>query len=158
MTIQEIASWGFEMDAAAHQRLAAFVEALLDENTRVNLTAIRNPPDTWALHVCDSLALAAMLGESGAASLVDIGSGGGAPAIPIACVAPQMRIVAIDRVGKKVDAIRRICDRVGLTNVKAYHGRAEDLAHQPGLREQFDAVTARAVAPLPTVLEYAAGF
>lgn len=158
MTPNDLKSWGFDAGAAAHQRLAAFVEALLDENTRHNLTAIRNAPDTWALHVCDSLALAALLRESGAESLVDIGSGGGAPAIPIACVAPDLRIVAIDRIGKKVDAIRRICASIGVHNVEAIHGRAEDLAHQPALREQFDAVTARAVARLPTVLEYAAGF
>lgn len=90
--------------------------------------------------------------------VLDLGAGGGLPGIPLACACPDAQVTLLEATGKKVAALERIIARVGLGNVNAAHGRAEVLAHDPQYREQFDLVTARAVAELPALLELAAGF
>ncbi len=149
---------GVQLDPAAWPRLDAFVDALLAENERLNLTGAKAADALWRVHVADSLALLARLSPADDQRALDIGSGGGLPGLVLACAAPRLRWLLIDSVRKKVDALNRIIERLGLTNAEARWGRAEALAHEPDLREQFAVVTARAVAALPVLVEYAAGF
>jgi 16S rRNA (guanine527-N7)-methyltransferase len=158
MTHAELTAAGFAVTPAAHRRLVRFVDALLRENARVNLTAIRDPADVWRRHVCDSLALLPLLHETTPSHLLDLGTGGGIPGVPLACVAPRTQFALVDATRKKVAAVERIVAHLALSNVHAVWGRAEELAHRVEFRERFDAVCARAVAPLPTLIEYAAGF
>ena len=158
MTHQELAAAGYDVSAAAHDRLARFVCALLAENRTLNLTAARAPDEVWAVHVCDSLALTAWIGEHRVARLLDLGSGGGLPGIPLACACAGLDVTLLDATRKKVAALERIIQSVGLEHAHAVWGRAETLAHDPAHRERFDAVVARAVATLPVLIEYAAGF
>ena len=157
MTHDELLAAGLPVSADAHQRLARYVNALLDERTRLNLTAARTPEQIWTAHICDSLALLAPLAEYGARRLVDVGSGGGLPGIPLACALLELQVTLIDATRKKVDALRRIATAVGLNNVTCGWGRAEELAHDPAWRESFDALAARAVSDLPRLVEYTAG-
>jgi 16S rRNA (guanine527-N7)-methyltransferase len=158
MTREELANAGFVVDPGAHSRLARFVELLLRENQQLNLTAIRDAGEVWRLHVCESLALLPLMSESGARGLLDLGTGGGVPGIPLACVCNDLRVTLLDATRKKLDAVGRIVAELGLSNVETLWGRAETLAHDARYREQFEVVTARAVAKLPTLVEYAAGF
>lgn len=158
MTHEELRAHGSEIDAAAYQRLRAFVAALLAENEKVNLTAIRTPDAAWLLHVCDSLALLPLIRGFRPTTILDVGAGGGVPGIPIACVFPALRVTLLDSTAKKIAACRRIVTAIGLSNMHGVAGRAEELAHEPRFRERFDAITARAVAALPTLLEFVAGF
>lgn len=158
MTHAELTAAGFNVDAAAHARLSAFVEALLAENRKLNLTAIRDPAAAWVSHVCESLLLAPLLVERGATTVVDLGAGGGVPGIPLACVLPMIRFTLVDATRKKIDAAGRIVAALGLTNVACIVGRAEVLAHDPAYRERFDVLVARAVAPLPELIELSSGF
>jgi len=158
MNLAELTNAGYVLDRDAHQRLDAYLNLLLEENARCNLTAIRSRERAWVLHICDSLALLERIDAAGAQNMIDLGSGGGVPGIPLACARPGLRMTLIDATRKKVDAMTRIIERLGLENVRAVWGRAEALAHEPGYREQFDAVAARAVAKLPLLLEYACGF
>jgi len=158
MNGEELASAGFEVEPEAYARLARFVELLLRENQRLNLTAIRDADEVWRLHVCESLALLPLLDESGARRLLDLGTGGGIPGIPLACVCDDLRVTLLDATRKKLDAVGRIVAKLELSGVETVWGRAETLAHDQAYREQFDVVTARAVAKLPTLVEYAAGF
>lgn len=158
MTLRELQAAGFDVDAVAYERLARFVRYLLEENERVNLTAARSAAELWAEHVCDSLALLRPLREQHVARLLDLGSGGGLPGIPLACACPRVEVTLLDATKKKVAALQRMIARLELPNACAVWGRAETLAHDPTCRERFDAVTARAVASLPALLEYAAGF
>jgi 16S rRNA (guanine527-N7)-methyltransferase len=158
MTGDELAAAGFVVEPLAYERLARFVELLLRENRRLNLTAIRDADEVWRLHVCESLALLRLVGESGARRLLDLGTGGGVPGIPLACVCDDLRVTLLDATRKKVDAVGRIVAELELSGVALVWGRAEALAHDQAYREVFDVVTARAVAKLPTLVEYAAGF
>jgi 16S rRNA (guanine527-N7)-methyltransferase len=158
MTHHELAAAGYDVSAAAHARLTQFVHALLAENQALNLTAARDVAGVWRAHVCDSLALVAWIGEHRVARLLDLGSGGGLPGIPLACACAGLDVTLLDATRKKVAALERIIQSVGLEHAQAVWGRAETLAHDPAHRERFDAVAARAVATLPVLIEYAAGF
>ncbi len=168
MTHEELTAAGHDVSPAAYARLVRFVAALLAENEVLNLTAARDAADVWRVHICDSLALRpcvtpedpAHLAEprSGAPRLLDLGSGGGLPGIPLACVCEMLHVTLLDATRKKVDALRRVIAAVGLDNAEAVWGRAETLAHDPAHRERYDVVAARAVATLPVLIEYAAGF
>lgn len=158
MTHAEVLAAGFAIDEAAHARLAAFVRTLLTENTRLNLTAARDAATVWRVHVCDALALLPIMRAHAAASLLDVGTGGGLPGVPLACVCPDVRVTLLDATRKKIAAVASIAAQLSLPNVVTLCGRAETVAHDPAHREHYDLVTARAVAALPVVVEYAAAF
>lgn len=158
MTRNELAAAGFALETTAYLRLAHFVDLLLRENQRVNLTAVRKPADIWRFHICESLALLPLIDQAEPQMLMDLGSGGGLPGIPLACVRDRLQVVLLDATRKKLDACDRMATELGLKNLDLLWGRAETLAHDDDLRESFDVVTARGVAALPTLIEYAAGF
>lgn len=132
-------------------------QELLDWNTRVNLTAITNPVEVLLKHFLDSLSLLEVFSPQ-RARVLDIGAGAGFPGLPLKLARPQWTMVLIEATGKKVAFQRHMIEVLGLQGIEAVHGRAEELAHQSEYRASFDLVTARAVAALPTLLEYAAPF
>lgn len=158
MTHAELAAAGIEVTDPGHARLERFVCCLHEENQRLNLTGARTPAEIWRGHVCDSVALLPWLRSAGARRLLDLGSGGGLPGIPLACACDELQVTVLDATRKKVDAVRRMAEAVGLRSVQAIWGRGEALAHDPVHRERYDVVTARAVAALPVLIEYVAGF
>lgn len=158
MTREELEAAGYRVDAAAHARLTRFVEALLEENQRLNLVSARSAASIWPLHVCDSLSLLPLIDGARTASLVDLGSGAGLPGAVVAAARPEVAITLIDATRKKTVAVQRICQAAGLVNVEVRWGRAEGLAHDRRLRERFDAVTARALGGLAVLVELAAGY
>lgn len=158
MTHAEVSEAGFEVDAAAYDRLARFVARLRAESQRLNLTGVREEAELWRGHVCDSLALRPVVRESGVRTLLDLGSGGGLPGLPLACVEPGVQVTLLDATRKKIEALARMLHDLALDNVRMVWGRAETLAHDAAFREQYDLATARAVAALPVLIELAAGF
>ncbi len=130
---------------------------LLDWNARVNLTAITDPAEVLLKHFLDSLSLLEVYGAE-RARVLDIGAGAGFPGLPLKIARPQWEVVLLEATGKKVLFQRHIIELLGLHNVEAVHGRAEELARRVEYRGSFDLVTARAVAALPMLLEYAAPF
>ncbi len=132
-------------------------DTLLDWNTRVNLTAITDPTEVLLKHFLDSLSLLEVY-DAEQARVLDIGAGAGFPGLPLKIARPQWEIVLLEATGKKVHFQRHIIETLGLQSIEALHGRAEELAHMPSYRASFDLVTARAVAALPALLEYAAPF
>jgi 16S rRNA (guanine527-N7)-methyltransferase len=158
MTREQLLAAGFELSEDEHARLARFVALLLDENTRINLTGTRTADELWPRHICDSLALLPLIGEWQPRRVLDLGTGGGLPGIPLACVCPDVHVTLLDATQKKLAALGRIVAALELPNVRCLWGRAELLAHDPLERETYDAVITRAVGPLRVSLEYAAGF
>lgn len=151
---------------AALQRLAgpesldAFLrlrQELLDWNTRVNLTAITDPTEVLLKHFLDSLSLLEIYRKK-QARVLDIGAGAGFPGLPLKLARPQWSMVLLEATGKKVNFQRHMIELLGLQQIEALHGRAEEVAHRPSYRASFDLVTARAVATLPVLLEYASPF
>ena len=148
---------GLTLSEEQREQFVRYREELLDWNTRVNLTAITNPEDVQVKHFLDSLSLL-LVYDKPQTRLLDIGTGAGFPGLALKIVRPEWQVVLLEATGKKVTFLRHVIDTLHLTGVEVVHGRAEELAHKPQYRATFDVVTARAVAALPTLLEYSAPF
>ena len=126
-------------------------ERLLEENEKYNLTAIRDPEKIALLHYADCASIAAYIPKG--AKVIDVGCGAGFPSLPLAIVRPDIHITAVDSTEKRVHYVEETARLLGLTNITARVMRAEDGGKDPALREQFDIVTARAVADLRILAE-----
>ena len=132
-----------------------FVALLLDANSRLNLTRVVEPDAVARLHLLDALSALPTVDRLAPERALDLGSGGGVPAIPLALARPGMRWTLVDSVRKKVDAVAAIVAALGLAAVETVAERAELLGRDPAHRERHDLVTARACATLPVLVEYA---
>jgi len=155
--IEGLRQLGLQVTERQLDQFLRYRQELLDWNTRINLTAITDPEEVLLRHFLDSLSLL-LVYERAETRLLDIGTGAGFPGLPLKIVRPQWQVVLLEATGKKVAFLQHIIETLQLKNVVALHGRAEELAHKAGYRASFDVVTARAVASLPTLLEYAAPF
>jgi 16S rRNA (guanine527-N7)-methyltransferase len=136
------------LPAGAAGRLAQLLRELERWNKRINLTAIRNIDDMVPGHLLDSLvALPLLHGES----VLDVGTGGGFPGLPLAIVAPGRQFTLLDSNGKKIRFVQHMIGELGLKNVNTVQARVE--RYTP--TERFDTVIARAFAALPRILELA---
>ncbi len=136
-----------EKNAATFERLCTHI---LEVNKVHNLTAIRDVPGVITKHFADSLTVAPYIQEG--ATVIDVGTGGGFPTLPLAVARPDLRITAIDSTAKKIAHVQNTAHLFGLEHVNALTGRAEDLA-QTNMREGFDIATARAVSELRILCE-----
>lgn len=150
-----MAAYGVVVDETEAARQVAYLDAIYAENERVNLTRIPYGEEALILHVVDSLLVFALDGLIDKDSkIIDIGSGGGFPGVPVA-VHSSTRVTLLDSVGKKMDAVGRALTAAGITaEVEAISGRAEEIAK--ARRGSYDVALARAVAPLEVIIEYAA--
>jgi 16S rRNA (guanine527-N7)-methyltransferase len=135
--------------------LEQYVALLLEANQTVNLTRVVEPDAVARLHLLDALAALPLLDALAATSAIDLGSGGGVPGLPLAIARRSMPWTLVDSSAKKATLLRRFADRLALTNVNVLAERAELLGRDPGHRERYELVTARACAPLPVLAELA---
>ncbi|MDR1917971.1 MAG: 16S rRNA (guanine(527)-N(7))-methyltransferase RsmG [Christensenellaceae bacterium] len=138
------------------EKLHEFNEMLLEKNKVINLTAHKTAEESWQKNIADSLLFADEFAQIKSGAVLDIGSGGGLPAVPLAIVFPNLHVTMIDSVAKKIAFLNEAIQKLDLSNAVAVHARAENSANTN--REKYDIVTAKAVAPLPTLLEYALPF
>lgn len=148
---------GVTLDAEAVERFRQYRDLLLAANERFNLTRITDPDEIELRLFADSLSLLPHLPEN-ATRVLDIGSGGGVPGMALAITRPDLPMTLLDATAKKVRFLTETADALGLDNVMTIHGRAEELARDRLHRERYDAVTARAVARLATLVELALPF
>jgi 16S rRNA (guanine527-N7)-methyltransferase len=140
--------------AQARRSYELHARLLREWGAAINLTAIREPADVARLHVLDSLAAAPPLVALGIDRLLDIGSGGGFPGLPLAAALGADRALLVDSIAKKVRFLQTVVEATGLgRHVAAEQARSETLAHDPRDREAWPAVTARAVASLADLVE-----
>jgi 16S rRNA (guanine527-N7)-methyltransferase len=132
-----------------------YVALLLEANRRVNLTRVVTPSDVARLHLLDALAALPLLDALAPDRVVDLGSGGGVPAIPLALARPEAEWVMVDSVRKKSAILAEFIAALGLGNMTVVAERAESLGRDPSHRERYGLATARACAPLPVLAELA---
>lgn len=137
------------------QDFYAYHQLLLHYNKVMDLTSIVDEQEIMLRHYLDSLSILTFSEAfSHNPSIIDVGSGAGFPGLPMAIVLKNSPILLLDAQKKRVDFLQEVVNTLSLKNVTVLHGRAEDLARQANFREHFDIATARAVAPLPILLEY----
>ena len=131
------------------------LDLVLETNKTTNLTRILNIEDAAVLHILDSLVLLPYINKAPEGALLDMGTGAGFPGIPLT-ITTHRKATYIDSVGKKVDAVNSFVHVLGLKHAHAVHDRLEEYALSH--KKQFSVVTARALAPLPILVEYAAPY
>ncbi|MBP5466851.1 MAG: 16S rRNA (guanine(527)-N(7))-methyltransferase RsmG [Clostridia bacterium] len=146
--------YGFNL---SDKQLAAFenyYDLLNFYNTKFNITAITEKAEVYLKHFIDSL-LGAKYIEG---SFIDVGTGGGFPAIPVKILKPELKATLLDATGKKCEFLKEVVKKLNFSDAEVVCGRAEELAHDGFYREKFDCATARAVAALPVLYEYCLPF
>lgn len=140
------------------EKLAAYNHFIMEKNRKINLTGIRDEEESLVKNVYDSLTAydPACFPEGG--RILDLGTGAGFPGAVLAILRPDMQVVMMDAIQKKLRCIEEAAEALGLRNVKCVHMRAEDGGRRKKMREMFDVVTARAVKSMPVISEWALPF
>ena len=153
--ISGAARLGFTLDNNQLDRFEIYCRELTAWNQKTNLTAITGYEDIQVKHFLDSLTVATILPNPIPAEfrLLDVGTGAGFPGLPLKILSPEMHLALLEATGKKVAFLEHLISILGLTNTAVIAKRAEEAAHLPEYRAGFEAVTSRAVAELPALLE-----
>ena len=145
-------------DDGKSRKFEGYMESVLEKNKHINLTAITDRDEFIRKHYVDSLLCASSAEFRNANSVIDVGTGGGFPGIPLAIAFPEKEFVLIDSLNKRIRIINELCESYGIDNVTALHGRAEELGRNSNFRESFDICVSRAVANMSTLSEYCLPF
>ena len=144
------------MDVTTHLEIfARLLELLQEGNSRLNLTSLNTEQDIVLKHFVDSLSCLRGGMLDGELRVLDLGTGAGFPALPLAMVRPELQMVPVDATRKKIEFVTATARALALSNVHPLVGRAETLGHDPAHRGQYDRVVVRAVASLPVLTELA---
>ena len=138
--------------------LEEYVGLLLQWNRKINIISRRDEPNIWTRHIlhCASLLFSVSIQEN--AKVVDLGTGGGLPGIPIKILIPTLSVTLIDSIKKKTEAVADLVNRLGLSNMKVQCARAEELTTRKSFKAEFDLVVARSVADLRQLVEWSLPF
>lgn len=135
-----------------------YMNLILEWNEKVNLTAITDKEEFIKKHYIDSVLCYSFPEMIKAKKVIDVGTGGGFPGIPLALLFPDKEFVLMDSLKKRLNIIDDLTQKLGITNVITLHGRAEDIGRSKENREKYDICVSRAVANLATLSEYCLPF
>jgi len=141
-----------------YKQFNMFFDMLLEKNKVMNLTAITDGVEVVQKHFIDSLTIVKSHDMAEIEKMIDIGTGAGFPGIPIKIAFPDVEMVLVDSLEKRVNFLNEVIAELGLHKIKCIHARAEDLAHDPEYREKYELCVSRAVANLAVLCEYCMGF
>jgi 16S rRNA (guanine527-N7)-methyltransferase len=144
---------GIELSDEQSNLFEIYYRELIEWNEKINLTAITEKEQVYIKHFYDSLSLTFFVDFTHVHTLADIGSGAGFPGIPLKIIFPHLKVTIVDSLNKRILFLNQLVEKLSLNNVKCVHGRAEDVSRMPVFRDQFDLVTARAVARLSVLNE-----
>jgi 16S rRNA (guanine527-N7)-methyltransferase len=143
LIIKGAAAFGVDLNVSHARRFAIHAAELVRWNQKINITAITDPLEIAVKHFLDSLPAVRFIPPD--AALLDIGSGGGFPGLPLKVLMPSISVTLIDASRKKVNFLKHVIRTLKLADTEALHIRAEDLADDPFYRSRFDVITSRAV-------------
>ena len=139
-------------------QLLVFMDQILDWNEKVNLTAIKDKDEFIIKHFVDSLIFQHFLKTTLEGKLIDVGTGGGFPGVPLKIMNPGLEVTLLDSLNKRINILTTICKALSLDGIYPLHGRAEEVGQLSTHREQYDFAISRAVAPLNVLAEYCLPF
>ncbi|MCX7885118.1 MAG: 16S rRNA (guanine(527)-N(7))-methyltransferase RsmG [Caloramator sp.] len=146
--------YGIDIEDEKIEKFIKYKEMLKQWNEKINLTAITEDEGIIKKHFLDSISIfsSGVIKENH--YVIDIGTGAGFPGIPMKIMMPSLNVLLLDSLNKRINFLNEVIKELSLNNIKAIHGRAEDIVRESEYREKFDIVTARAVANLTILSEY----
>jgi 16S rRNA (guanine527-N7)-methyltransferase len=154
----EASRLGFALDERARERFARYLELLIEWSPRAGLTSLTDPDAIQLRHFGESLALLIVLRDAGLAgggsSVVDVGSGAGLPGVPMLIADPTLAVTLVESSERRCQFLELVVDELGFETATVVRARAEEAGRDPALRARFELAVARAVAPLPVLVEY----
>jgi 16S rRNA (guanine527-N7)-methyltransferase len=149
---------GITLTENQNDSLQLYVALLLEWNSRINLISRRDQENVWTSHILHCLAPLMLLKIPSGAEVLDIGTGGGLPGIPLRIVHGEMNVTLLDSIHKKTAAVDEMVKRLDISGVRVLTGRAEEVGRLPAHTGSYDAVVARAVAPLVDLVRWSRPF
>lgn len=149
---QRLNEFNIEISDNQLEKFDKYMKLLLEWNEKVNLTAIIEPDEVKIKHFLDSLTVLKYINDED--KVIDIGTGAGFPGIPLKIMKPDTKITLLDSLNKRINFLNIVIEELGLKNIEAIHGRAEEFARNKLYREKYDVAVSRAVANLSTLTEY----
>ncbi len=149
---------GYDLSGQQMNQFNEFYEMLVEKNKVMNLTAITEYDEVVLKHFIDSIVIYKRISDDNVKSIMDVGTGGGFPGIPLKILFPEIRLTLLDSLNKRILFLNEVIHKLGLENIECIHGRAEDIGHLPEYREQYDLTVSRAVANLSSLSEYCIPF
>ena len=140
------------------EKYIKYYEMLIEKNKVMNLTSITEFEDVVVKHFLDSLLIIKNIDLKNINNVIDIGTGVGFPGLPLKILFPDLNVVLMDSLNKRIKFLQEVIDELQLENINVLHSRAEDLARKEEHREKYDLVVSRAVANLSTLSEYCLPF
>jgi 16S rRNA (guanine527-N7)-methyltransferase len=151
---------GIDLSPEQLELFNTYYQELAAWNQRINLTGITGYEDVQLKHFLDSLTAAPLVEtrRGGSQRIIDVGTGGGLPGIPLKIARPGVRLALLEATAKKANFLRHLISMLGLEDTEVITGRAEEAARDAVCREAFDIALSRALAPLPTLVEFTLPF
>lgn len=155
---QALSEWELELNDEQKNMFEIYYDMLVEKNKVMNLTAITDFDEVVEKHFLDSLSLVQIENLAEKKKIIDIGTGAGFPGIPLKIMFPDLEVTLADSLKKRILFLQDVIRELGLKDIDAVHGRAEDLSRDPEYRETYDLCVSRAVANLSVLSEYCLPF
>lgn len=152
------ASIRMDVSRETYDQFRIYKDLLKEWNERINLTAITDDDEIFLKHFADSISIFRLDVVQQARTVIDVGTGAGFPGLPMKILKKELQLTLLDPLNKRLTFLKEVGKELGLTEIEYIHGRAEDVSRETSQRDHYDLAVSRAVAVLPTLMEYCLPF